>query len=383
MIRKTLLALALSLGLCNLTHAAEGLNTEQMGDLIMHGQMTGADGARYDVWIVPGYAGPLENAAEGWQAAGTDLSQYGQAAFYGDIADTSGRMLRFAGQDVIIDFAFKGSADAWRDAFKAAQKRVDQEVFGWWFAYPWAVIEAMGESTLRIVIGVPGGVVIAGLGTTVVPAVQLVWPAGKSVYHAAFKGTILPVAAAAWNTVIAPPMALTGSPPTPARADGFWMKRLNPADGAKIDPGVAQIKAALQQWRAGLTRNAETQALATEEKELQRVYRERLKALNDELAAGRKQLAERRVTIIMQKAGAADSFPEDARKPLAEVLRRYGKAPLIEMLRGDGISREQAEALLVVLLGPEAMADVSAGETAGPSRTKTDPVQRSLEKVLK
>ena len=45
MIRKALLALALLLGLTHLAHA-EGLNADQMGDLILHGQMTGADGAR-------------------------------------------------------------------------------------------------------------------------------------------------------------------------------------------------------------------------------------------------------------------------------------------------------------------------------------------------
>ena len=56
-------------------------------------------------------------------------------------------------------------------------------------------------------------------------------PAGKSVGYAAIRGTALPGVAASWNTVIAPPLGLTGQQPAAERAAGFWGKRLKEATG--------------------------------------------------------------------------------------------------------------------------------------------------------
>lgn len=383
MIRKTLLALALSLGLCNMSHAAEGLNANQMGDLILHGQMTGADGARYDVWVVPGYHGPLQEMAKGWSAAGKDLSEYANARLYEEIFDTSQSMLKFAGKTAIVEFALEGSADAWSDAFRAAGKRVDKRVFGWWFAYPWAFIEATGESAFRIIIGVPGGVLVAGLGTTVVPAVQFVWPAGKGLYHGVIKGTALPIVAMSWNTIIAPPMALTGSQPTAARADGFWMTRYAPA--VKPDPEVEQIEAKLRQWRKGLVNAPELMEVKLAKQMLEKDFEQKRQQLRDEQNHQSKQLDERRITIILQKAQDSSSTLDINKAKLAEILQKNGKQHVIGILMGDGINAQQAEALLANIVTPAEVktAPEKPAEQSDPARPKTDPLRRSLELIEK
>lgn len=384
MSRKKLLVLLLTLGFASFASAGESLNSNQMGDLIVHGQMNGADGARYDVWIVPGYAGPLDNAAAGWRSAGHDLAEYGHAALYESIGDTSKGMLKFAGKEAIVNFALKGSADAWVDAFTTAQGRVERQVFGWWFAYPWAVIEATGESALRIIIGVPGGVIIGGLGVSVVPAVQFIWPAGKGVYHSVFKGTALPIAAATWNTLIAPPMALAGSQPTVARADGFWMKRLTLAEKAQVDAELIRVNEALKQWRKGLVTSPEAQAISAEEATLRKTYEAQRSELGKAFSRDEKQLEEKRIAVILQKAQQPDSFASEDKAQLAVILQRYGKNQVLQVLRGDGINQTQAEALLATLVEPQKIESAPEGNTP-PADTlpeKTDPLKRSLEKVL-
>lgn len=373
-----LFALSLSAG----AQADYFLQGGQMADLIKQGQMTGEDGARYDVWIVPGYIGPAQDAADGWREAGHDLASYGQAGLYYDVWNNSAAVLDFAGHNTIGQFALAGSASAWREALGAAQGRVERRVFGWWFAYPWAVLEASGESVLRLGLGLPAGVVIGAAGGTLAPVATFAWPAAKSVYHGVGKGTLLPLAAASWNTVIAPPLALLGQQPARERADGFWLKRLDPQHN---DDELQSSLAALRQWRQTASATAEAQALHNELKALRREMRERRqrlqRALDEEQASGERQLASKKLALLTQKAQQDDAFPAGERQQLRSLLQRHGRQPAIAALRGDGLSEQQADSLLSQLLGPLPLTPVQ--ESSSPElradAEKTDPLRRRIQ----
>lgn len=383
MVRRILLSILLFLATSHGAHAGEGLSADQMGDVVLYGQMSAPDGARYDVWIIPGYVGPLNQMAAGWSDAGKDLAEYTGGKLYGEIYDTGKAMLKFAGKTSVAEFVLEGSVDAWSTALSAASKRSDQRVFGWWFAYPWAVIEATGESALRIAIGIPGGVIVAGLGTTVVPAAQLVWPVGKSVYHGVIKGTALPIVAMTWNTVISPPMALAGDQPTPARADGFWMKRLSRNEMARQDPDLTRVEGELRQWRHELLNAPEVLAVRRESQLLDKDYEQKRKLLREEQNRQHQQLEEKRITIILQKAREGSTYPDTGRPELADILQKYGKQHVIGVLVGEGINPQQAEALLTTIAASQQVdaAPELTGESA--ARDKTDPLIRSLELIAK
>jgi hypothetical protein len=372
------LALALAASLCLPAHADYFLDADQMGELIARGEITGEDDARYNVWVVPGYVGPAQEVKEGWRQAGRDLGEYGNGKLYGDAVETAGDALRFGTTRAIGRFALQGSATAWADAFGTAGERVERRVFGWWFAYPWAVIEATGESALRVGLGVPGGIAIGGLGSTVVPVLQLGWPATKSVYHSTVEGTALPVVAATWNTVIAPPMALLGQQPSAERADGFWMTRLDPL---QTDAALAESRKALAEWRARLLASSGAQASAQAVRDQEQAFQARRQRLLDELeaqqASARAALQAAHRQALLE--AAARMPPEADTAALAAQAQRYGREPLRQALQGEGIAAAEAEALLAQVLG--AASTATPAPMAPPARTqdKTDPLRRSVE----
>ncbi|HEX6592151.1 MAG TPA: hypothetical protein VF050_09135 [Moraxellaceae bacterium] len=373
--------LALLLGLFPLAcHADYFLHGEQMADLVTEGQITGEDGARYDIWVVPGYKGPGRAVVEGWSGAGRDLAEYGDGRLYGDIADTASSVLRFAGKDTIADFAFKGSATAWSEDLKTAQQRVDRRVFGWWFAYPWAVLEAGTESLFRVAVGVPGGVLIGAGGSTVLPAAQWLWPAGKSVYHALGEGTVFPVAAASWNTVVAPPLALLGQQPAPERADGFWMKRMDPQ---QHDAEFARLQKALEQWRRTLLAAPSVKAVEAEINQRDKFYEEErrrlLVDLNQRERAEMESLQQRRSEALRQQYETTALQSGIDREQLAGKVRLYGSEPLLKSLQGPGLTQQDADAALRQLV------DEAGSQPVPPARRadgdKTDPLKRGLQRL--
>jgi len=376
MIRACCRLLPLSLLLAATPVLAESyfLHGAQAADLISRGQMTGEDGARYDVWVVPGYVGPGQGVMDGWSKAGHDLGEYADLKLYRDAYDTAGDALRFGSKDAIGKFAFKGSYTAWGSALSRAQERVDRRVFGWWFAYSWATIEATGESALRLALGVPGGLLIGGAGSTLVPVAQLAWPAVKSVSHSVGEGTALPLVAASWNTVIAPPMVVLGQQPTPQRADGFWLKRIDPA---KTDAELAEVKTALQDWRQALTSSPENQVFEQQAKALGAAYAEKRKQLEAEHALEQQQLRDQQHQSLLQTAQVL--MPGLDKAKLSAVVQRYGREPALAALSGGGVSRQNAEALLDSLVGPGVSAAINPPPERRADNDKTDPLKRSAE----
>lgn len=363
-------------------HADYFLHGDQKADLITHGEMNGEDGGRYNVWIVPGYAGPAQGAKEGWSDAGRAVGEYGNKSLYKDAVKTGKSALRFAGKDSIGKFAFKGSYNAWGESLATASARTEKRVFGWWFAYPWAAIEASGESAVRMALGVPGGIIIGGVGSTVVPVAELLWPATKGIYHSTIPGTVMPLAAGGWNTIIAPPMALLGQQPNAARADGFWLKRIDPA---KTDVELVAAKNALNEWRTTLLSTPEARALTAEQTALRESYARRrdevLKQLHEQYEADQAKAQEQWQQTIQQQAALHE--PElDAsidRQKLDALVQRYGRSTMIDALTGPGLDRTEAEVMLTRLIGSETGPKVIAQPEHRSDDDKTDPLRRSLQ----
>lgn len=353
------------------------LSGAQKSELIRRGQMHDEQQRLYDVWIVPGYVVPGQTARKGWRKAGEALQDYSKPAFFPDLHRYADQTWRFGTRDTLRDYTVKGTRNAWSSDMKVAAERTRKRVFGWWLAYPWGVLEASVESLLRIGTGIPAGVLIAGSAYTVVPAVYVATPPVLALAHAAGEGTTLPLAAAGWNTVIAPPLALFGQRPAPERADGFWMKQVN-------DPRLADMISRLSAWRDGLTtaqatteRDADSQRLAQEKDARIRPLSEQIQAIEQEYAERERQLRADWMKAVLERAGtqrnamlaqlqAADISPE---------LLAGQREAVTAALAQQGWSREDAAMLVQILLGNDA-------GTMMPQRDaddKADPVKRTLQ----
>lgn len=351
----------------------------QMADLIMEGRFTGQDKALYDVWIVPGYHHAGKTASHGWRAAGDDLSEYGQASHYRNIGEVSESVIHFGGKDMISDFGLKGTGSAWSEAMTTAGERVDRRVFGWPLAYPWGVLTATGESALRLIIGVPGGVVVSASGATLVPVATFFWPAAKSVYHAGVEGTVFPVVSAGWNTIIAPPMALIGQQPTASSADGFWLTRLDPVN---IDTDVNTMRAWAHGWTAQLQKDPAIQAIEQQKQAELKTFNARreqlLKEMRAEETAIRARFQQQHEQAVL--AGSAAQPPSaEVLEKLQSVASRHGKEPVVKALQSNGVSGAEAELIAGQWLGATGAASTVPMPLQRNPNDKTDVLQESLK----
>lgn len=352
------------------------LDAHQKAELVSHGQITGQDGALYNVWIVPGYVGPGQDVVAGWRQAGDDMAEYGDGKTYQNALRHSRDTFRFAHKDILREFAFKGTGRTWRESFSTAAVRVDKRVFGWWFAYPWAFLEATGVSALRVGVGVPTGVAVGAGSVSVLPLVELSLPMLKAGYHSTVDGTALPLVAASWNTVIAPPLALLGEQPSPERADGFWMKRIDPATS---DTRLLATLQALSAWRDQQLASAPAQAVTVAQAAEEQAFRARREALLRELAKeqlDRHDAAEARLLAVLRAAATAPDAP--AAETLRALAQQHGRQPLVNALRGEALDEAAASALLDVLLGGSPV-PLQEPPALRPDKEKTDPLRRSFE----
>lgn len=352
------------------------LDASQKGELIRRGEITGHDGALYNVWIVPGYAGPWRDAGTGWRKAGQDLTRYGEGDLYRDTWRHSRDTFRFSHREIIKEFAIKGTGRSWRESLATAHGRVEKRVFGWWFAYPWALIEATGSSVLRVGVGLPTGVVVGVGGVTVLPLAELGFPVVKAGYHGGVEGTVLPAVGMTWNSVVAPPLALLGEQPAAERADGFWMKRIDPAT---TDTELLAVRQALMAWRDRQLATPSAQSVTRQEALQDASLRQKREAFLQQVAA--EQLAAHDAAqaqlLAICRAAATEAGLPPADK-LVALAQRHGRAPLVESLRGTVLDDATAKALLDALLGGQAT-PASVTPPLRPDSEKTDPLRRSLE----
>jgi len=223
-------------GEANTKAADEGyfLSWEQKGQLIGSGQIQDGNGIWYDVWIVPGYEQSTEDFLNYLKTTGSDFGEYFGSKKYSDLADNSWEMFEFGYDDCLYDFTIKGLPKAWGKYWSRAEERTSKRVFGWWFAYPWALMESLVDPVVRIPLGLGGTALGTVLGTVVVPGYYALDSAVAGTWHLTMDTTLFPTVACTWNTVIAPPMALLGQKPAPSRVDGFWVKEIGQQSGPEV-----------------------------------------------------------------------------------------------------------------------------------------------------
>lgn len=360
----------------DVTESGYFLSMKQKGQLIGKGQIEDSEGLWYDVWIVPGYVGPAKRVKTYVGKAGESFAEYGQAAKYQSLFKTSGDVFGWAYDDALKEFTIKGVPGAWRKYWTAAEKRTEKRVFGWWFAYPWAVLEGTVDTLIRVPVGLCGSVGGAAVAAVGVPAYYMVDSAAVGTWHLGVDAIFLPAVGATWNTLIAPPLSLAGQKPAPSRVDGFWVTQL-PQEGEVPDPipegavSDEEIKAIAEWGHVLLVKSRpyeeksrdllqKTQAEMTR---INEVWKETEKAIRAE-----------------EKAAVSSMVPDGAQKKAMDALKDRQalqaqdeiKTYLLERLQlsPDEVTRVMA---LLSLYTPEKEPFVKQ------ARSKTDPVFRSID----
>lgn len=361
------------------SHAEYFLDWSQKGELIARGEITGRDQALYNVWIVPGYEAPLRRGGEGWRDAGSALGEYIEADVYDDMGEIASKSWRFARKDILWEFALEGTADSWQESFADAQERTQKRVFGWWFAYPWALIEGTGSTLLRVGLGVPGSLIVAAGGTTLVPAGRWLFPAGKSLYYVTVPGVLLPALSITWDGIAAPPLALFGQQPTLERADGFWLKRVEPGSA---DTQLYAAQEAFERWQDHL----QAQPEITEHRTALAAFRQRQEEARTAFLAQQAKAASEYETQMGQTHFAALQAvveregllpPGVNQAQLQQLVQRYGQEPFLDVLQ-KALTLEEARWYLGVLLQGVPAPDTVTPALRGDDE-RTDPVRRNIE----
>jgi len=359
------------------------LSLKQKGQLIGSGRIQDGQGRWYDVWIVPGYVQPAQRARRGLGRSGRAFAEYAQPAKYRDLADASGDAFSWAYEDCLVDFTVKGLPRAWDDYWSTANRRVERRVFGWWVAYPWAFMETTVDTAVRIPAGLGGAALGAAAGAVAVPGFYAVNSAVEGIWYGTVDAVVLPTAAAAWNTLIAPPLAFLGQKPAPSRADGFWMKQLgtDAAAGGKAWQGAITAKdiEALAAWGERLV--AVTQPYEARRQALQEQVQAEHEAVN------RRSREAQAAIRAEQDAAIGAMAPDAAGQAAADYLRQRGfnadqTARAIGEVRQHLRQRKDLSpgTIQQILDALTCYPPVAAGETP-TLRPKTDPLQHSLDSV--
>jgi len=358
------------------------LSLKQKGQLIWTGRIQDSAGNWYDIWIVPGYVQPGRRARTYLRRAGSDFAEYVRREKYHDLAEASGEAFEWAFDDCLTDFTVKGVPRAWDRYWSKAKRRTRQRVFGWWFAYPWALMESTVDTVVRIPAGLTGTLLGTIWGGVAVPGYHAVNSGAAGTWHFVVDTVLFPVAGCTWNTVIAPPLALAGQKPAPSRVDGFWVRQLREEQiraASKLETPVSRKEIeALAQWGRVLLTTTQP-------------YEERRQALWKQAQAER--------DAINKKAQQAQ---EDLSTEERESVRSLGNDPshqeVVNYLRDQGFdarrtSRAAADVrrYLETLdgLSPSKISDIlsllsrypPSDVDQPPIRPKTDPVQNSIEVI--
>jgi len=313
------------------------LTFKQKGQLIWRGRMQDSSGSWYDIWIVPGYVDPARQCRINTVKAGGDFAEYGHQQKYTDLAEASGDAFEWAYDDCLMDFALKGSKKAWSESWTEAGKRTRQRVFGWWLAYPWAVLESTVSTVVRVPLGAAGTVLGSAWGGAVVPVYYGVNSTVKGTLRFGVKAVVLPASAMLWNTAASPVMALVGQKPAPSRVDGFWVTQLSEED----------LEAALQAQ----------EPVSREELEALAEWGTVLLTVSEPFDAKRKELR------------------EQAQRERAELNRRFQEAE-------KNLTDEERQALRAAAGSPEQQASISLLRERGFDARKTARAARELRRYL-
>lgn len=358
------------------------LSLKQKGQLIGKGQIQDAQGVWYDVWIVPGYIQPARRTKTYLQRAGSDLAEYVKPKKYHDLADASGDAFEWAYVDCFTDFMVKGSPRALVRYWSAANRRTSQRVFGWWFAYPWALLESTVDTVVRVTGGLAGTALGTVYGVAVVPGYYAVNSVVMGSWHLGMDAVLLPTVACTWNTVIAPPLAIVGQKPSPSRVDGFWVTQLRKdAQTAKtMDTPISPKDVEALAWWGRLLLTAS------------QPYEDRRQALQKQIQAEHEAINRK------SQQGEAD-IQSGEQEAIRAIIPDLSQQEAIDYLRSRGFdSRRTSQAMTDLrrfLEGRKELSPLEINRTLDllrryppstvtnqvPLRRKTDPVERSIEVI--
>lgn len=379
----TLLCLALLAGTMPLTADDPGyfLSWQQKKDLLSLGRMQDSDGRWYDVWICPGYVPPARYASEHMKQAGNNFHEYLEATKYRSLKNGSVACFDWALKTCGWDFALKGIPNAWGENFSTAHERTQKRVFGWWMAYPWALLESTVETAFRAVLGAAGTAGGVATGLAIVPSYHALDSAVAGVWNLGVNTIIIPAVGVTWNTVIGPPLALVGQKPAESRVDGFWVTMINPDDALLQRPLTPEEVRLFAKW--GLVLLRETGPLAQQQQAIRKDAADFEKKMRQEIQAA-KTAAERQVADIQQKKkdlaeqlASTNEFALALRSQYPDLTCGGHNEELIRScLREMNIAPVEINGIIKTLRSFRL-----ARPAAQHIRPKTDPLQRSVDVI--
>lgn len=375
--------LALFLGFAAFARADDPgyfLSWQQKKQLTCLGRIQDGAGTWYDVWICPGYAPPGRYAKDHFFAAGRNFREYFEANKYRMLKEGSSACFDWALKECGLGFTVKGIPRAWGRHFSVAHERTQRRVFGWWLAYPWAFMEASVETAFRGALGAAGTAGGIGSGLAVVPAWHALDSAVAGTWNLGVNTIALPAVGIAWNTAVAPPLALVGQKPAESRVDGFWVTVVASGRTPGDRPPTAAELDLLAQWGALLLR--ETRSFAQERKDIDRQERTKREELRRAMDAASQAANERRARLHdhegekIREVAATNEWARAVAQEHPDL--RYDMRwhqELAQRLRRQGLSNEDVQRTLEILRNHKD----SATPAAVPIRPKTDPVRRGAE----
>ncbi|KMQ51867.1 hypothetical protein CHISP_1122 [Chitinispirillum alkaliphilum] len=241
------------------------LKWPQKGELMLTGRVTDIDSNHYNVRILPGYFSSLTFGGDSWvngwqvQRNGGYLLAHGllriplSFTHFRDYVSPrpwrgigSGfRQMYNAERFLFTEFMFSNVGETWGEYWSQASNAHRKQSFGWWFAYPWATIKGVVNTTLRYTLGLSGSAFVLAYGTVLRPAYEISRPVlmtgtetvigtGYMTYgvlqtswglgvNQLLLGTATPISGVVWNTALGVPMSLFGKAPTLESVDGWWI----------------------------------------------------------------------------------------------------------------------------------------------------------------
>ena len=217
------------------------LSWQQKKELLGLGRMQDSEGVWYDVWLCPGYVPPAQSSLEHLKKSGGNFHEYVELDKYRSLKKGSKACFKWALKDCGAEYIIEGIPQSWDRYFSVAHKRTQRRVFGWWLAYPWALMESSANMAFRSVVGSSGVAAGVACGAAVVPAYHALGSAIEGTWNLGAGAIILPATAVTWNTVVGPPLALAGQKPSESRVDGFWVTKVDAAPRKLSEDEIRQL----------------------------------------------------------------------------------------------------------------------------------------------
>ena len=356
------------------------LSWQQKKQLTCLGRIQDSAGTWYDVWICPGYAPPARYAKEHLIRAGGNFGEYFEANKYQMLRKGSAACFDWALKECGLGFTVKGIPRAWGKHFSVAHERTQRRVFGWWLAYPWALMEASVETAFRGALGAAGTAGGVASGLAVVPAWHALDSAVAGTWNLGVNTIALPAVGLAWNTAVAPPLALAGQKPSEARVDGFWVTVVESGQPPRTPP--RQYTGLLAQW--GVLLWLEMQSEAAKRQDVERNYslqeqthRQAIQAARDEADRQLERIQAdenaRFQQVLATNEWAASILDQEPELQYSDTDREN----LRQYLREKNFPDEDVRRILALLRTYRSPRGAQA--PVDPARPKTDPIQHGLK----